>query len=80
MAISFGNLINYVSGGKVSTPVIRPAVDTSFKKAAYASIPYEKAPQQGDTVRTVDANGNPLLAGYQPAGRVFDSNKWLGLN
>lgn len=78
MAVTFGNLVNYISGGRVSAPITRP-IDTSFKKASYAAIPYERAPQQGDTVKTVDANGNPLLAGYQPAGRVFDSNKWLGL-
>lgn len=38
----------------------------------FASIPYNRAPQQGDTVATVDKNGNPLLAGYNPPGRLLD--------
>lgn len=80
MAVTFGNLLTgYINTGAVSTPVVRPSVNTEFKKAAYAAIPYERAPQQGDTVPTVDKNGQPLLAGYEPAGRVFDSNKWLGI-
>ena len=46
----------------------RSADEFEMKKAAYAAIPYERAPQQGDTVPTVDKNGQPLLAGYEPAG------------
>ena len=60
----------------VQAPGVKPV---NFKTQAYAAIPYERAPQQGDTVPTVDKNGQPLLPGYEPAGRVFDSNKWLGL-
>lgn len=37
----------------------------SFKTSSYASIPYERAPQVVDTVPTRDANGKPLLAGYE---------------
>lgn len=66
------------SSGGIHTPAVR-SVNPSFKSAGYASIPYERAPKHGDTVPTVDKNGNPLLPGYCPEGRVFDSNVWLGV-
>jgi len=46
-------------------------VNQAFKTSAYASVPYERAPQVVDTVPTRDAAGNPLLAGYVTPQKVW---------
>jgi hypothetical protein len=71
MSVDLGkNLIALVGiQPKVQAPVsVKPQ---AFKTAAYASIPYSKAPTVTDTVPTKDANGKPLLAGYCTPEKVW---------
>lgn len=73
------NLVRLLTG--TNSTAIQPRVGASvaqargvnqgFKTAGYASVPYERAPQVVDTVPTRDANGRPLLPGYETATRCW---------
>jgi len=69
MAIEFGKnlILPFLGTPRVGTQGVattKTEAPKAFKTAGYASIPYERAPQVLDTVKTTDQNGNPLLPGY----------------
>jgi hypothetical protein len=72
MTVTFGNLLTgHINTGAVTTPVVKPAISTEFKKAPYTAIAYERQPVVTDTVPTKHADGTPFWSDYVTPNKVW---------